>query len=239
MDFIDPIILMQELRRGEKADSQKILAEVDRQAVKRALKKTKEGLPKKFSIRREPIDDEFYDKIPDHDQLKLDQIYATLPDSPQRLLPVLFNLRKKYPNVPTIYNYIATAYAYLNQKKKNYQMLIETVQKFPDYLFGKIALANYYLNHEQHKKVPAILNGKLEIYEHYPPTTKAFHFTEVQAFYAVVGMYHARVGNQARALFYYFMLEDLFPDDTVTRMLGNEIIYCEIKRLRRKLKRMK
>lgn len=236
MRYINQFKLIQEIVAGKKPDAKKLLAEVDRQAVIRALKKSKGGLPKPFGYTDEPIEEENLAKMPQSDKKKLWSIYERIQKSPEKELPKLLELKKKHPNVPAIYNYICSAYAYSKQSEKYFNTLIETTQKFPDYLFGKTALAEYYLNNNKHKEVPVILDGKFEIYMHYPPTVKVFHVSEVRAFYFVTGSYYARVGKLSRALFCYFILNEVAPDHWATRRLGDEIIYLEIKKMRRKWK---
>ncbi len=67
------------------------------------------------------------------------------------------DLIKKYPNLPTLYNYLSVAY----EKTRNFEKVFETtnklVEKFPDYLFGKIILANYYIEENQLAKVQILI----------------------------------------------------------------------------------
>ena len=159
------------------------------------LQKTKEGIPKPFKYTTEPMEEENVAKMRQRDKEKLWEIYARIYKSPNEELPKLFNLKEKYPNVPSIYNYIAVAYAYNGQKENYFNFIIETVNKFPDYLFGKISLAEYYINKGEYKKVPKVLNNKFEIHMHYDSSVKIFHFSEVRGFYSLVGRYYVKANK--------------------------------------------
>jgi tetratricopeptide (TPR) repeat protein len=231
--YINQFKLIQYIVEGRKLDSKKLLAEVDREKIINALKKNKKGLPRCFNCSNEPIEEENWAKIPINDKKKLWKIYRGLQKSPEKQLPKLLELKKKYPNVPAIYNYIGIAYANCKQNEKYFNTITETLQKFPNYLFGKTALAEYYLNHNEYKQIPKIFDDKFEIYMHFPPTVKIFHVSEIRAFYSVIGNYYARVNKQARALFCYFLLEGIDPSHFSTRKLGDEIILQEIDKLTR------
>lgn len=169
--------------------------------------------------------------MPYRDKEKLWTLYARmkeLPEEAEKELPTLVELRKTYPNVPAIYNYIGLVYVHSKQMEKYFDILMETTRRFPDYLFGKISLAEYYLNQGRHEEVSKILDKKFEIYLHYPPTVTVFHVSEVRAFYSIVGIYYARSNRMSRALFCYFILDEVDPEHQATQILGDEIIRADL-----------
>ena len=145
----------------------------------------------------------------------------------KKILKQLLEYKNTYPNVPVIYNRLAIVYYLLNDNDNRYQTIQETVQKFPDYLFGKIALAEYYLYHDMMNKIPKALDNKFEIFYHYPGQD-VFHFSEVQAFYSIVGQYYVYKKKIEQALLCYFLLSDLGPNHPATKLLGDKIIFSEI-----------
>ncbi len=149
----------------------------------------------------------------------------------------LESYKTKYPNVPTIYNYLGIAYQRTNQQKKYYRSLIETTEKFPDYIFGKISLAEYYLSDKKIKRIPDLLDNKFEITQHFPSETDAFHISAVRGFYYITGRYFANVGKIEMAYKSYFLLSDLDNDHITTEILGQEIIGYELRVLNRKMKK--
>ena len=233
MAYINHFLLFEKIIQKQPLNSKELLSEVDKASVIRALQKTKDGVPKSFQYTIEPIEEENLSKMPQRDKLKLWDFYEDVRVYPEKVLPKLLKLQKKYPQVPCIYNYIATAYAFLKQDVHNLTMLKKTVDRFPDYLFGKISLAEYHLNHSQHRKVPDIFDCNFEIYQHYPPSTNEFHVSEVRAFYGVTGRYFARSNKLARALFCYFTIEEIDPQHWTLKRLGDEIIMKEVEKMSR------
>ena len=235
MNYINTYKLIYGMLTGKKLDSRALLAEVNRKEVEKALSKTKEGLPKPFICTNEPMEEENLAKLPYSDKEKLWDIFDRLKKfrkDAEKELPNLLELRNKYPNVPAIYNYIGIVYASTDQDGKYYNNIIETTKKFPDYLFGKSALAEYYIKKNKYKEVPKVLDKKLEIYMHYPSSVKKFHVSEVRAFYTTVGIYYARSSKTARALFCYFILNQIDPKHGATQKLADEIVLMEIEKLR-------
>lgn len=238
MNYINQYKLIQHLVRRIKPDAREFLAEVDRQAVAKALKRTKEGLPKPISCTKEPVEEKNFARLPPKVKRKLNKIHSTLTDSPKgsaRVMPELLQLRKQHPNVPTIANYIGLVYANSGQYQKYFDHTVDTVRRFPEYLFGKAALAELYLRTGCYKEVPKVYEGKLQIYMHYPPTAKVFHCSEVRAFYATVGAYHAKSNQTTRALYCYFVLESADAGHWAVTQLANEIMLNEIQKLQKKI----
>ena len=225
---------------GEKPNSKELLSEVNRNKIEQTLSKSKDGLPHPFVCTNEPIEEKNLAKMPNKDKQLLFDLLDRLKTSrgeAEQVLPKLIKLRKKYPNVPTIYNYMCIAYANTNQLEKYYQTIIDTYKKFPDYLFGKTSAAEYCLNNDRYKEVPAIFDNKLEIYMHYPKTIKQFHVSEVRAFYSTIGRYYAKSKKTARAIFCYYITNQVDPEHWATQKLADEIILAEIGKLKNKIRR--
>ncbi len=232
MRYINQFKLIQTMLQGTLPDSKALLADVDHEAVIQALKRSKDGLPMQVTFTNAPMEEENLAKMPRRDKERLWRLYDRVREAPEEALPKLLKLQQRYPNVPAIYNYIGLAYFYSRQADKYLEALHETVERFPDYLFGKISLIEYYLHNDQHQKVPEILEGKFELPLHYP-TVDMFHISEVRAFFSVVGVYFARVNNLTRTLYHYGVLTQFAPDHPATKKVGDEIILKEISNLRR------
>ena len=219
----------------EKPDSRKLLAEVNRTQIMQSLRKSKNGLPHPFVCTNEPIEEKNLAKMPYKDKKLLWRLYDKLlnsRDESRAVLQGLIELRKKYQNVPAIYNYICLAYANTDQHEKYYETIIDTYKKFPDYLFGKISAAEYCINNNRYREVPNIFANKLEIYMHYPETVKEFHVSEVRAFYSTVGRYYAKCKKTARAIFSYYIINQVDPEHWSTQKLADEIVLAEVEKLK-------
>jgi hypothetical protein len=236
MSYINQYKLIQTMVERRPPDSQQLLADVKRAAVLRALERSKDGVPRPVTFTNEPMEEEQLAKMPRRHKKRLWAIYDRVRETPREVIPELLKLRRQYPNVPVIYNYLGIAYISSGQEIRYLETLLETTARFPTYLFGKTSLAEYYLNHQQHRKVKEVFEGKFELWQHYPTTT-IFHVSEVRSFFSVVGSYFARANNLARALYHYCILADVEPDHPATKRLGDEIILKEIDKLSRKMLR--
>ena len=240
MSYINTYKLIHYMVTREKLNSKELLAEVNRNKIEQSLRKSKNGLPHPFVCTNEPIEEKNLAKVLHRDQQLLWDLYDKLINSSHesgKVLQELIELRRKYPNVPAIYNYICLAYANTNQYEKYYQTIIDTYKKFPDYLFGKVSAAEYCINNNRYNEVPNIFANKLEIYMHYPETVKEFHVSEVRAFYSTIGRYYAKSKKTARAIFAYYITNQVDPEHWSTQKLADEIILAELEKLKNKMHR--
>ncbi len=231
MGYINQLKLIQTIVERKPPDSKALLADINHKTVVRDLKRSKDGLPTPITLTNAPMEEENLAKMPRRDKERLWRIYDRVREVPEEVLPKLLKLQRRYPDVPVIYNYIGLAYVYSHQEGKYFEVLFETVERFPEYLFGKTSLVEYHLNNDEHQKVPKVLDGKFELWQHYP-TVDMFHISEVRSFFSVVGTYFARVNNLARALYHYHILTEIAPDHAATKKVGDEIILKEISNLR-------
>ncbi len=123
--------------------------------------------------------------------------------------------------------------------KKYYKILIETIEKFPDYIFGKIALSEYYLNHNRYKEISKILDNKFEITQHFTTDTEIYHISAVRGFYYITGRYFLNIGDIEMAYRSYFLLSDINIDHETTEILGQEIIAYELHLLKKSIDKQK
>ena len=218
----------------KKIDSVELISDIDRQLVLNNLEKNMDSLPlpQPFICVNEPMEEENWSKLPPYDKKKILELKNLICKQKPMVIPALLKYREKYPNVPAIYNYLAAAYGNYGQEDKCYKICIETRKKFPNYLFGKTILGEYYLRRFEQNKIPEIFENKFEIYMHYPETIKKFHTTAVLSFYTVIGSYFARSENIKRALMSYFHIVDIFGKDHYgTIRLADEIAFGEINKL--------
>ena len=172
-------------------------------------------------------------KMSSRDKAYLYQLYCQVREEPLAIIPELLRLQAQYPHVPTIANYLSIAYIHSQQEERHLAILLDTRKRFPEYLFGKIGLAEYYLNHQEHTRVPQMLDRKFEIWQHCP-NVDMFHVSEVRSFFSVVGVYFARCNQVARALYHYCMLTDIAPEHHATKRVGDEIVLKEMNKVTRR-----
>lgn len=213
----------------------KYLAKISKEDIVNNLIRKKVGLPinKDFKITSEPVEEENFEKLPEKVKNKLNKIFCALQKQQakkmKKILKRLLAYQKDYPNVPAIYNYLGNAYHLLDDNDNQYKIIQETAQRFPDYLFGKTALAEYYIQNEMTNRVAKALDNKLEIFYHYPQKD-VFHVSEVVPFYAIVGQYYLHKKKIEQALLCYFLLSEINPTHPATQQLGNKIIFSELEK---------
>jgi tetratricopeptide (TPR) repeat protein len=245
MNYINKYELIKAIlkKEGEYLDHHQLISTVDRNRIIKKINKTNPELAKfdKFYITEEPVEEKNWSLLKRNEKKKIIRLAKKLKKSLNldKVINKLIEYKSLYPNVPTIYNYLGIAYERTNQTKKYYDTLIETIEKFPDYLFGKISLSEYYLNTGSYKKISEVFDNKFEITQHFPMSTNVFHISAVRGFYYVTGRYFVNIGKIERAYKSYFLLSDLDPDHQTTEILGKEIMAYELNELKKSFNRQK
>ncbi len=243
MGYINRFELILVLLEGTVLNQSELLSKVNRQEVLSKIYKKEPELENigKFSITENPVDEGKWSEIPGRDKKRILKQNSKIKKSIdlERVITELTNYKEKYPNVPTIYNYLTIAFNYAGQTDKYYKSLIETVEKFPGYLFGKISLSEYYLNNNEFNKIPGLLDHKFEITQHFPPGTEVFHISAVRGFYYIAGRYFVKAGKIEKAYKSYFLLSDLDRNHQTTELLGEEILSYELNALKSLFKKRK
>ena len=241
MNYINILDLLTEITSNGEIDPRKILSKVNRQKIIDYVSKNEKELlePKPIFITNETMEEENWSKMTEKDKEKILKAYSLIHTSTEKVVNELLEFKRKYPKVPAIFNYLSLGYSLLNEEEKLFSILLETLEKFPNYLFGKITLSEYYLNTGNYKKVPALLDNKFQIAMHYPPNTEVFHISEVRSFYHVTGRYFAKAGKIEMAYISYFLLSDIDFEHEATKVLANEIIHNETDLVRKKFKKHK
>lgn len=121
----------------------------------------------------------------------------------------------QYPRIPHFKNYLQMAYAASGKKHKVREMTRWIVDEHPDYLFGKITLADQYLEDGMLEKIPEVLGPDLELRSLYPDR-EIFHFVEVLAYYRTVVNYFLACDEPEEAKARIEIMDRIDPDDEKT-----------------------
>jgi tetratricopeptide (TPR) repeat protein len=237
MSYLNTFKLIQCVLERKRPDAKAFLEEVDEHKIIASLKRSKDGLPQPIKWTTEPVEEENFAKLSVAEKKKIHKIFQRVYTEPTKQIPILLQLKEKHPNLPVLYNYLGVAYEHSQQPDKCKEILHDTVKLFPDYLFGKITLAEYHLKRGNHRKVRTIFNNKLEIHYHFPASRTTYHISEVRSFHSIIGTLHARSGNMTRAIFCYLLLQKIDPDHPLSLRLGNEILLKELSKISRKQNR--
>lgn len=91
----------------------------------------------------------------------------------------------KFPDVPEFKNYLAAAYDKMNKHEQRDTVLIQMLQEHPDYVFGVLQNAEFFLQNDELAKAQEIYNDSESISELFPKR-KIFHVNEIIAYYSVL-----------------------------------------------------
>lgn len=188
-----------------------------------------------YEITDEPLPEAAYQRLPEPVKNQLDTLYhEVLFKRPKEAIAILQPLIEQYPDVPQLYNYLNIAYQQLGDRDKAQRVLKETLDRFPDYLFGRIAYAIECLQRGESEKVPEIFDGQYELKLLYPERER-FHISEVLSFYSVLAWYFHSQGERAHAETYYRLLQQLDPDHPKTRLIKRLLYPSRLRRWLRTL----
>lgn len=172
-----------------------------------------------YEITDEPLAEPAFSRLPENVKDQIQEFYdGAIFQRPKEVIATLQPLIERYPEVPQLYNYLHNAYRLLGDRTNAERVLKETLQRFPDYLFGRISYASACLHRGEPEKVPEIFGGKYELKLLYPERDR-FHISEVLGFYATMAWYFHEQGERSRAEAYYKLLQQLDPSDHNTRFV--------------------
>ena len=169
-----------------------------------------------YKITGEPVDTGW--DIPPKLMDQLPVLHAITISDPQKAVDLLEKLKEMYPNVPQVFNLLGLAYTNLGNKTKANEIAKENYFKNPDYLFAKTNYAELFIQKKQFDKIPSIFDNKLDLKLLYPQRDE-FHFSEVAAFFGIIGLYYVYINDMERANFCYKIMRKVYPDHTLTKRL--------------------
>ncbi|OQX01546.1 MAG: hypothetical protein BWK80_59715 [Desulfobacteraceae bacterium IS3] len=181
-----------------------------------------------YEVSYEPVKNERYE-IPPEIDARMQELYDMVHKTPKKAIPVLEELKVKYPNVPQIYNFLSVAHSIAGDMEKATEAIRENYRKNPDYLFAKINYAEICLNEGKFDEIPVIFDNKFELKMLYPDR-KVFHVTEVCGFCGIMGLCCAEIGKQETAETYYKLLKKIAPDHNFTKRLRLKLLVKSFKK---------
>jgi tetratricopeptide (TPR) repeat protein len=175
-----------------------------------------------YEITDEPIEERAYRQLPKSVKGRLEKLHHDAQFHPMSAIEKLLKLRKKYPQVPQIYNYLAVAYSRTGEIEKLEEITKENIRKNPNYLFAKINYAEFCLQREEYEKIPEIFDQKFDLQMLYP-NRKKFHVTEFANFMGVIGIYFLRTGQRELAERYNKTLQEIASEYPAAERLDFEL----------------
>lgn len=124
-----------------------------------------------FTITHEPS---YPSDIPDEIAEKHDEAYQLLlREKAEAAEPLLKEVIAAAPDLPSVYNHLALAYEMQGRKEEAYQIVKETLDRFPDYLFARAAMARRLAQEKRFEEARTLLDPLLRLTE--------LHITEFRA----------------------------------------------------------
>lgn len=152
----------------------------------------------------------------------VERLHDEALQNPQKAIPELLALIKKYPKISLLYNYLTVAYNQSGQRKKAKSTILEAYRRYPNYLFARINYATLCLSEGNPEKVAKIFEHKYDLKALYP-NRKRFHITEVAGFMGVIGLYFLAIGERETAEKYDEILQEIAPDLQFPRELHRRL----------------
>lgn len=121
------------------------------------------------------------------------------------------NMVDKYPTKPAVYSHLWAYYQRRDQKIQAHRVLHQMLEKFPEYLYGKVYLAQYYQHCGENHRVPEAFNYAYDLQELYPERS-VFHVGEFEAFYVTYAKYYIKTEEFRKAEQAISLLEQVCPD---------------------------
>jgi hypothetical protein len=96
------------------------------------------------------LPDAKFDRLPEDVQARINALCAAVrKPRPRQALAEVRALIAQYPEIPQLHNYLYAACYNLGEHAEAARVPQETVRRFPDYLFGRIAWAEEYLRRRE------------------------------------------------------------------------------------------
>jgi len=169
-----------------------------------------------FRVSRAPLADEGYTR---EQQDLLTFLHNLVLQNPELAVPEIEAALVEYPALPELRNFMYTALQKMGESERAYEAIEETVRAFPEYLFARIAYAEYLIFFERLEEIPRLFQSRFELELLYP-LRDVFHISEVISFYYIMGRYYFLIGKYSKFEFCSDLLNELEEDDQRARHLS-------------------
>lgn len=137
-------------------------------------------------------------------------LYPLLEENPEEALQKTPEYISKYPDIPMLYNFLYGAYRKAGHPREAMKLMKETMQLFPNYLFGLVEYALYLLRRGEPEKAHAALENAGTLTQLYPER-KIFHAAEWKAFAYAMSLCWIQKGDINQAKIYFAIIQKIDP----------------------------
>lgn len=144
------------------------------------------------------------------------ELFDLLHDDPEAALPRLIAWVERYPDSRILRNWLAMAYSSTGDNVSAERETTLLYEREPDYLFARVAMAQFCLHRGEIHRVAELFDHKLDLKLLYPQRN-VFHLSEFLAFARVMVEYYLRKNEHCAAVRYHELMEEMDPEHPLTR----------------------
>jgi hypothetical protein len=161
---------------------------------------------------------------------KIEKFYlrAQDPKAEKALIKQLRSLVISHPGIPIYRNFLGTLLERTGRKKEAIDLLYETYELFPDYVYVNVSLANHMILSDQPEKALKYIGTELRLGDRFKPR-KTFHVREAELFeYACIN-YLLAAGRVEEAVERSLVLDSFFLDEDIMVAIKMMVIEAAMK----------
>lgn len=136
------------------------------------------------------------------------------------LLQRVQKLIDKNPDNPMLYNFLCSILQLQKRNSEYRELCSQVIEKFPDYVHGKILWINILIEDDRIDEIPEFLNHCYDLGS-ICPSRKIFHISEAENFYATLIRYFVCKGLLRQAKIYTDRILDLMEDERYEQGYSN------------------
>jgi hypothetical protein len=172
-----------------------------------------------FDVTWEPIPDPAVEQLPVSVRRRMDVLHARLIKGNTGMAKELRELASRYPDVLCFQNWHSICLRGEGRIREARDLCGATLRAHPDYLFGRMTLAELALDELDMETAERLLTGDGLTLTALCPGRTVFHISEVRHWYIVCGKFHLFSGNVDGARSHRDLLHSLEPNSAAVREL--------------------
>lgn len=166
--------------------------------------------------------------IPPELSKKLEHYYGLVLEGKRSSVQKFLDAIEQYPDNPQLKNFLSALYGQLNENQKMFDVNKWIIAEHPNYLFGKLNLANEYYIKGEYDKIPEILGPDMELKSLYP-NRDIFHTIEVISFFKTAILYFIAIGDIEQAEIRFEIMDEIAPDAAETEFAMNQLVIARMR----------
>ncbi|MEX1003672.1 MAG: DUF1186 domain-containing protein [Crocinitomicaceae bacterium] len=181
-----------------------------------------------YKISNDPhlLDDKY--EITEGARKHLEKCYEIALDGKKSGIKTIEKMVEQYPQIPQFKNYLSVVFQNTGDSEKTREVNRWIIAEHPDYLFGKLNLAQEHLQNEEFDKIPELLGNDMELKCLYPDRD-VFHLDEVTGFLSLAIKYFALTGQMEQAEKRFELLNDVASESIIPEDIEEFMMYARLR----------